>query len=415
MCGHMTRLLPLALAALLVLSLPAIAVPGSVGPQASTDGAGGSATAGDAGAIDWLALSDEPAVSGDDHVTVDVSATLEDDSDRLEARYDDHHVDVRVENADSAAQQRAIVREEESRLLASITDLRERERAAYVGYYRGDIDEHELLVELAMIHTSAVMLDESVSRLEESADEVPEVSLGSELGELEVETLTMQGPVRERVAEMLRGETEPERVHVESDGNGVVLALVDGDQFHREVYRDDNRDPDAEPQYTSLGQSEDRISELYPSIFPEARWSYSEVGESTHRGTGNHAEGSLTTYLDTGTGEVYRESQTLHLDGIETTTVGTDSDEGVELTVSGTLPGGPAQATLGDAETGEALSGEVRLNDRAVGETDDGTVWFVAPRGSVTIAATIGEADVEVEIPEGDVSQDVTSTGDEGL
>ncbi|MFC6905624.1 DUF7096 domain-containing protein [Halalkalicoccus tibetensis] len=410
----MTRLLPFLLAALLICSLPAIAVPGSVGPQAGIDGAGGEYAAVDAGSIDWLALSEEPAVSGDDHVTVDVGATLEGDSDRLEARYDDHHVDVRIENADSEAEQRAIVREEEGRIAAEISQLREHERAAYVGYYGGDIDEHELLVELAVVHTNAAMLEESVSRLEESADEVPEVSLGSEIGELEVETLTMQGPVRERVAEMLRGETDPERVHVESDGNGVVLALVDGDQFHREAYRDDNREPDAEAQYASLGQSEDRIAELYPSIFPEARWSYSEVGENTHRGIGNHAQGSLTTYLDTGTGEVYRESQTLRLGGIDATTVGSDTDEGVELTVSGTLPGGPAQATLTDAETGDPLSGEIELDDRAVGETDDGTLWFVAPRSSVTVTATVGEAEVTVEITEGVVSQsDISVSGDE--
>lgn len=405
---HMSRLLPMVLAAVLVCSLPAIAIPGTIGPD---PGAGGAEPRGavDGEAIDWLTLSDDPAASGDGYVGVDVGATLADDADRLDARYDDHRVDVRIENADSEAQQRAIVREEEERLAESIAQLRERERAAYTEYYEGERSEHELLVELAVVHTNAVVLAESVSRLEESADEVPGVSLGSELEELEVETLTMQGPVRERVAEMLRGESDPTRVHIETDGNGVVLGVVDGDRFHREVYRADHRDPGAEPQYASLGQSEDRIAELYPSIFPEARWSYSEVGTDTHRGIGNHAEGSLTVYLDTGTGEVYRELQTLHLDGIDTVTAGNETTDGVELTVSRTVPGGPAKATVTDAETGDPLSGEVKLNDRVVGESEDGEVWFVAPRDSMVVTVTVGGTEVDVEVSGSNVSEGTAS------
>lgn len=404
----MSRLLPLVLAAVLVCSLPAIALPGSIGSDPGTSGAEPRGAV-NGEAIDWLTLSDDPAASGDGYVGVDVGATLADDADRLDARYDDHHVDVRIENADSEAQQRAIVREEEERLAESIAQLRERERTAYTEYYEGERSEHELLVELAVVHTNAAVLAESVSRLEESADEVPGVSLGSEIEEMEVETLTMQGPVRERVAEMLRGESDPARVHVETDGNGVVLGVVDGDRFRREAYRADHRDPDAEPQYTTLGQSENRIAELYPSIFSEARWSYSEVGTDTHRGIGNHAEGTLTVYLDAATGEVYRELQTLRLGGTDTVTAGSETENGVELTVSRTVPGGPAKATVTDAETGDPLSGEVELNDRVVGQSEDGEVWFVAPRDSMVVTVTVGETEVAVETSGTDVSEGTAS------
>lgn len=396
----MTRLLVLMLAALLVCSLPAVAFTGSLDPEPASDGATRHGAV-DGESTDWLTLSDGPTASGDGYVAVDLGAALADDSTRLEARYDDHRIDARMEVAESDAQRRAIIREEESRLSEEVTRLRERERNAYSEYYEGERTERELLSELAVIHTSAVALAESISSLEEHAAATPGVSLESELDAMEVETLTMQGPVRERVAEMMHGEADATRVHIETDGEGVVLAAVDGDQFHREIHHADNRDPGAEPEYTSLGQSENRIAELYPSIFPDARWSYSEVGYGTHRGIGNHAQGTTTVYLDTGTGEVYREFQTLRLNRIDTAAVASETDDGVELTVDRTVPGGPARATVTDAETGAAISGEVALDGRTVGETDDGEVWFVAPRDSVTVTASVGP--VEVELP---ISQD---------
>ncbi|MCL7416917.1 MAG: hypothetical protein M8354_03640, partial [Halalkalicoccus sp.] len=216
---------------------------------------------------------------------------------------------------------------------------------------------------------------------------------------------TMQGPVRERVAGMVHGEADPARVHVETGGEGVVLAMIDGDRFYREAHRMDRRDLDAEPQYSSLGQSEDRIAELYPSIFSEARWSYSEVGHNTHRGTATYPEGSLTVFLDTGTGEVYREFKMLRLDQLDTRVVETNTTDGITTTVSGTVPGGPATVTLADAETGAALSGEVTINGRAVGTTDDGPVRFVAPRGSMTVTATVGGDEIGFTVDEETASQ----------
>ncbi len=397
----MTRLLTLALVALLVCSLPVLAVPGALGPDSgATDAEERAAMNGES--IEWLTLSEEPAASGEGYVVIDLGAALEHDANRLEARYESHRIDARMENAGSDAQRRAIIREEASRLSESISELRERERTAYTQYYRGERTERDLLAELAVIHTTAAVLDESVSALDGHAATTPGVSLDSELEAMEVRTLTMQGPVRERVAEMLRGEADPTGVHVETNGEGVVLAVVDGDRFYREAHRIDNRDPDADPKYGSLGQSEDRIAELYPSIFSEARWSYSEVGHGTHRGTGTYSQGSVTVFLDTGTGDVYREFRTLRLDRIETATVGEKTNGGVTAAVSRTAPGGPAKVTLTDADTGAPLSGEVVINDRTVGETDaGGVVWFVAPHDPMTIEATVGTTPIELRVSEG--------------
>lgn len=413
---YMTRLLALVLMTLLVCSLPTLAVPTSVGPGSSSEISGSQATI-DGEVIDWLTLSDGPAASGESYVAIDLGAALDDDANRLEARYDDHRIDARMEAADSDAERRAIIREEASQLSQSVAELRERERTAYMQYYRGERSERELLAELAVVHANAAALDESITTLDEHAAATPGVSLDSELEAMEVETLTMQGPVRERVADMLRGETEPTRVHVETNGEGVVIAVVEDDRFYREAHRPDHRDPDADSQYTSLGQSENRIAELYPSIFSDARWSYSEVGHSTHRGIGTHGQGSLTVFLDTGTGDVYREFQTLRLSQIDTTTLDSKTEAGVTVTVSQTVPGGPAKVTLTDAETDAPLSGEVALNNRTVGRTNaDGEVWFVAPRDPMTVSISTGSTSVELTVSEESSSQGTarTDSDDEG-
>lgn len=396
----MARLFPLVVAVLLVCSLPAVAFPGVVNEPVASEPRSQQTTF-EEGAVEWLTLSDGPAASGDGYVTIDVGATLDDDANRLESRYDDHRLDARMEAADSDAERRAILREEESRLSQSVEQLRDREQAAYTGYYEGDHTERELLSELAIVHTNAVALDDSIATLEEHANDVSGVSLTDRIETMEVETLTMQGPVRERVAEMLRGEADSTRAYVETNGEGVILGVVDGGDYHREAHRIDHRNPDGESQYGSLGQSEDRIEELYPSVFSDARWSYSEVGYGTHRGVGNHAQGSLTVYLDTATGEVYREFQTFDLGSTETTLIEEETDAGVDMAVSQTVPGGPAKVTLTDAGTDAPLSGEVALNNRTVGTTNEaGEVWFVAPRDSMTITATVGSTEIELAVSE---------------
>jgi hypothetical protein len=386
--------LPLVLAALLVCSLPAMAFPGAQasGPQPTEaspvleDG-------------DWLAPSSDGVASGSGHVVLDASATLDTDAAGLESRYEEHHLDVRLERAGSDVERRAIVREETGELERAVAELRERERDAYRAYHAGEIDERELAVELAAVHSGAVDLQWSVSSLSDHVESVPGTDRGSEFEAMAVETETMQGPVRERIAHALRGETDPARVHVEADATGVVLATVGDGQFYREAYRSDARDPTAEPHLHSLGESEERIAELYPEVFPAARWSYSEVGHGTHRGAGSFSEGTITVYLDRATTDAYREYVTLRLDGIETAPLESETDDGVRLSVEGTVTGGPAVVSITNDETDAPLSGAVAVDGRQLGTVDDeGELWIVLPHEPTEITASVGSTTVELTV-----------------
>lgn len=394
----MTRALSLVVAVLLVCSLPAVALSGGPSTGRSPVPSGGTPIA-DVEDGSWLAPSGDAVSSGSDSVVLDASATLDADANRLASRYDSHLVDARLNRADSDAERRVIVREETAKLESAVTALHEREREAYRAYHAGEIDERELAVELASVHTAAAVLDRSLSSLSDHAATVPNVDRDEEFEALELRTATLQGPVRERTADVLRGETDPTRVYVEADDGGVVLATVQDDHFYREAYSADARDPTGESSLHSLGDSEERIAELYPEIFPTARWSYSEVGYGTHRGTGTYPEGTITVYLDRATTDVYREHLTLRLDRVDTTPLGNETKEGVRLSVETTAPGGPAVISLSNADTGVPLSGEIAVDGRSLGQTDDeGRIWIVTSRGSTTITASVGSTTIEVTL-----------------
>lgn len=405
----MTRVLPLAVAILLACSLPAVAFP--AGPSADrTLGPAGGASVADVESDGWLAPSGDSVTSGSGYVALDASATLDADADRLESRYDSHLLDTRLERADSDAERRAIVREETETLESAVAGLREREREAYRAYHAGELDEQQLAVELAAVHTAAVVLERSVSSLSDHAATVPDADRDEEFEALEVQTATLQGPVRERIADVLRGETDPTRVYVEAAGSGVVLATVQDGHFYREAYRADARDPAGESRLHSLGESEERIAELYPEIFPTARWSYSEVGYGAHRGTGTYPEGTITVYLDQATTDVYREHLTLRLDRVDTTPLGEETEDGVRLSVATTAPGGPAVLSLSNADTDAPLSGEVSVDGRNLGETDDeGRIWIVTSRGSTTITASVGSTTIELTLEGSAIEGEPTS------
>lgn len=393
----MNHALSLVVAVLLVCSLPAAAFPGGSAPEPAHPPSSDASSALENG--DWLAPSGDAVASGSEDVVIDASAALDAGASGLESRYDEHRLDVRLERASSDAERRAIVREETNELERAVVELRERERDAYRAYHAGEIDERGLAVELAAVHSNAVDLQRAVSSLSDHVGNVPGIEHGSEFEAMTVETETMQGPVRERTAGALRGEIDPTRVHVEADASGVVLATVEDGHFYREAYRADARDPTADPRLHSLGESEERIAELYPEVFPAARWSYSEVGYGTHRGVGTYAGGTIAVYLDRATTDAYREYVELRLDGVGTAPLANETEDGVRLSVEGTAPGGPAVVSLSNADTDAPLSGVVSVDGQRLGGTDDeGELWLVLPHEPTTITVSVGSTTIELTV-----------------
>ena len=398
----MNRALAAAVAALLVLALPGVVL---AGPGADPAGSEGSQpqVEGDAANTsviptedldlpERLVLGTNETESGEERVGTDVGTYLDGAAGDLELRHGEHVFDERMSEADTEAEERAVIREEVSRLDDEVSSLREREETVYEEYADGEIGEREAVTELIRNHQRAVALEASIEELESEAQLVPGIGIGEDLEILHVQATTIQSPVREHVVAVHRGEAAGSVVHIEADETGVVLAAVDESEYLRETHRLDHRTLDAdEDEYAlvSLGDGEQRLEELYPRMLENARLNVGDGQYQTITGSVAHAGHSATIYLDQGTAEVYKEDQTLRLSATPTAVGETESEDGYELELNRTYPGGPMKATLTDS-AGEPVDGaEISVGGTSIGETEDGERWFVAPHGSMTVVAAV--------------------------
>lgn len=399
----MGRGLAAGLALVLVLSLPALGVPDAAPAISQPEAAAPSdpVSPSDINTSARLELPENDTVrSGAESTVIDAGATLHGESDRLETRYHEHRLEERLGAADSDEERRAILREELSRIDDEVSALRTRERTAYAAYANDDISERELLIEFARIHVAARELEGSLQDLDRRATAVPGITLSEEVATLESETTTLQGPVRERSARTLTGDAEPIRVHVETSENGVVLAMIDGDVYVREAYRSDNRDPLGDDQFNGeLEEVLDRTTELYPWVSERSARHIGDEGAGLYYVIAHHPHGSLTVYYDGATRDVFREEQLLRPERMPTIVAANETDQGLEMSIERTYPGGPAKVTATDATSDDPVNASIRINGETVGDTgSDGELWFVAPRGVMSIGASVGPEMVSITL-----------------
>lgn len=392
------------LALVLVLSLPALGVPDAT-PAAldrpETPAMSDPLSPSDINTSARLELPENDSIrSGTETTVIDVGATLHGESDELETRYHEYRLEERLDAADSDEERRAILREELSRIDDEVSTLRTRERTAYAAYANDDITERELLIEFAKIHVAASALEGALQDLDRRATAVPGITLSEEVSTLESETTTLQGPVRERSAATLTGDADPIEVYVETSENGVVLAMIDGDVYVREAYREDNREPLGEDQFDGeLEAVLDRTTELYPWVSERSARHIGDEGAGLYYVIAHHPHGSLTVYYDGATRNVFREEQLLRPDRMPTVVAANETDEGLELSIERTYPGGPAKVTVTDASNGELVNASIRINGNAIREAGvDGEIWFVAPRGVVSVTASAGSEMVSITL-----------------
>lgn len=422
----MGRGLAVGLALVLVLSLPVLGVPDAapaISDQPEATAASDPVSSPDINTSARLELPENDTVrSGAETTVIDVGATIHGESDRLETRYYEHRLDERLGAADSDEERRAILREELSRIDDEVSALRTRERTAYAAYANDNIGERELLIEFARIHVAARALEGPLQDLDRRATAVPGITLSEEVATLESETTTLQGPVRERSARTLTGDADPIRVHVETSENGVVLAMIDGDVYVREVYRSDNRDPLGDDQFNGeLEEVLDRTTELYPWVSERSARHIGDEGAGLYYVIAHHPHGSLTVYYDGATRDVFREEQLLRPERMPSIEAANETDQGLEMSIERTYPGGPAKVTVIDAASGDPVNASIRISGRTVGDTgNDGELWFVAPRGVMSVSASVGPEMVSITLewtagPEGGMVLERTDEdGEEG-
>ena len=355
--------------------------------------------------------------------TLDVGASVAMDDAALRGRYERLRLVEAFENASTAAERRAVVSRAYERLDEHIATLERRERQALQRYNRGTTTAETYLRELAAVDAGADATSPAIVQLYQYARTVDDSPVDkATIAGLKARLVGLNGPVRERVKQAMRGDTTTERVYVSTSGTGVILAAVVGDEFDRryvrEAYLPDDRAAGAPDQFFRDGQyqleeeAQSRASELYPWVF-DNRLSFS-VGSRTgepylyragvYSVTVDHPQGTsrsgdLITYLDGGTTEVFREVQYLAVDEIPTSAPRTNRSDGLLVQVNRTYAGGPLEVRVRDNETGEPVSATVRVDGERVGETGpDGRIWTLTPGDPFLVNATTDDASVDVRI-----------------
>jgi hypothetical protein len=136
---------------------------------------------------------------------------------------------------------------------------------------------------------------------------------------------------------------------------------------------------------------------LYPWAFandPSARGARGFGNTSVYRISVDHTHGSLVSYLDGATQNVFREVQRKQLVSIPLDTRVANNTTSLRLQVNTTHESGPMHVEVTRPKTGLPVVSEVTVDGERVGTTDtDGDLWTVRPRGPTRINATTASGD----------------------
>ena len=354
-------------------------------------------------------------------VYIDAAGAAALDRTEVEGRYSSLALTESFTAAETTAEREAAVEDTLSRLDARVAAAERRERRALAAFNGGEMSTRTYLRELAAVDASADELSRSLTQLYEYVDSMrdPPVS-PARIAELKTRLVGLRGPVRDQVADAMRGEGDPVRVFVETSDTAVVLATVTGPEFNRqyvrEAYLPSIRVPGGTDQFRTdrgydLEAARERASELYPWTFDNAGPTstglrtgepylyragvYSVTVDHPH---GTATQGDLVAYLDGATGEVFREVQFKDLSEIPTAEPVVNRSLGIYVAVNRTHGGGPLAVNTRSNLTGEPVNATVFVDGERVGTTgSDGKLWTIAPHEVYTVAvATEDRSNVTV-------------------
>lgn len=299
-------------------------------------------------------------------------------------------VAVRLEATDSREAREQILRNATDWAKQRLDSLMNRERAAREAYAAGHIDAETYLLRAGAVQMEASnlyqKLGESTTPGTLSNYAASFTDIQAEINRLRAKLATLHGPVRERVAGVMRGDRESLRVHV-TVGNGVMFSTIDGGQYIRESVRNDNAD---EELGELIGNANDVFDRLYPwlSNHTETSPSYEGRGRYAFYHNAIHEHGRLTSYVDSTTERVYLERQWKTLSQLPVAYESTTAAENTTLLVSRTYAGGPVKVRVENA-TGAPLDVPVTLNGSDLGQTgEDGELWTLSPAGEYEVSTT---------------------------
>lgn len=403
----MARIVPVLLAVLLALALPAGGAGVPDGPDARTAGTAAppEPTPVQENTTRLLRL-DEVRATNFTEPERDVVATLDLERDELASTFRSYRFDERLAVSDSRDERVALVRNATDDVERRTAVLRDRQRRALQEYADGSIDAAELVRTLASVDAKAGRLESRLEALRTVP--VTDQDLTVRIRHLNSRLALLQGPVRDRVGTAVTGRTESFQLHVSASDDGVVLATLLGERHVREALRVDNEDAEVGGRLSPFEEFRSLMEGLYPWMMNESNHDRFAIngmapfGNDAMRASVTHSHGQLDVWVDSSTRQVYREDQFKVLGTFPAASTRQQFGTNFVLTVDQTYLGGPLRVGITN-QTGAPLDGLVRINGTAVGTTgDDGVLWTLGPPGTFEVTAVQGGDSVTVEAQEVD-------------
>lgn len=395
------RLAPVMLALLLALSPVAVAVQASAPAASSASPAEETVTSYQTvheNTTAVLTLGSEPTRTAFDSPSASLGSSLAMDRSEVRTELDSKTLDQQLKDADSAETKKRILNRYRYRIEDRIISLKAKERDASRAYSNGAISANQYLSTLAQIDMAAEEIRNQARVLQKHAESVPSFGMPNVDRSMAGKVLTLEGPVRDRIAKSLQGSTGSVRVYVSITDTGVALSAVTGDSYVREIVRHDRRDPSTSGSM-SLGQARDLVFESYPwpGENPSGGTSTDPYGATNiYSVSVAHSHGEFTAFVDGGTKQIFKEVQSKRLygqrtlqpgPGVQNTTSNAFGSENVTLTVNRTYAGGPLRVELTN-ETGAPLDGRITVAGDPVGQTgSDGVLWTLSPADQFRVSA----------------------------
>lgn len=396
------RFAPVMLALLLALSPVAVAVQASA-PAASTaspveqTNTSGQTVNENTTAV--LTLGSEPQRTAFDSPSASLGSSLSGDRSEVRTQLDTKTLDQQLEAAESSEKKQQILTQYRYQIENRIISLKAQERQAASEFSNGSISATEYARTLGRIDAEAEEVRRSIRVLNERVGSVPNFGMPGVERTLKGKLVSLEGPIRDRISNSLRGESDPVRIHITTAESGVVLTMITDRHYVRESYREDHRDASVSGSMSRENGETQVIEPQYPWVTDNSPYAEQSAYTSiqTIQYFYQHTHGNLTAYVDTGTEQVFREIQYKSLSsqqslppgpGVQNTTSTAFGSENVTLTVNRTYAGGPLRVQLAN-ETGAPLDSQITVGGEPVGQTgSDGVLWTLSPADQFRVSAT---------------------------
>lgn len=399
--------LPLALAALCLLSAPLATTAVDDAPAASTNHTQAGVTV--------VGLSENtsrivplPDAERANFTEPDASVMAALRMDESEARWAlaRRTLEQRLSAADSEAARERVLRNATDRATAAVDRLVAQERDLRQTYIADAITTEQYVTALGELDARADSLLRFVGPRNNPArgsllEHVSRVSLLQDrLLSLQARLtpfVTVQG---DSVANAVSGGSTA-RVHVAASPNGFVLSSISDDLYHRSIYRSDHQDSVRESNFT-ITESRDSIQTYYPwatdSGFVSSGTQVFDAYAYQHRVS--HEQGTIIAYVDASTGLPYHETHETALSVVSTEPGWTNTSGNHTLAVNQSYPGGPLRVQI--AGNGTPVSAPVSIDGTQVGTTSfDGVLWTLAPSGEFTVTVQVDDRTLRVNASTG--------------